>query len=66
MNRLQSFTRYVKQDPGYVQGHGALSDTIDLFNLLVHVTKTDGNIIDEFSYFANPEWLQVADAYPNK
>jgi hypothetical protein len=59
MNRLESFTQFVKRDPLYKQSHAAVQDTIDLFTVLVYAFKCDGPILDGFSYLNEPRWLKA-------
>ena len=59
MNRLESFTQFVKRDPTYKQTHAAVQDTIDLFTVLMYAFKCDGPILDEYSYLNEPKWLRV-------
>jgi hypothetical protein len=59
MNRLESFTQFVKKDPSYRQSHAAVQDTIDLFNVLTYAFKCDGPILDGFSYLNEPKWIKA-------
>jgi len=59
MNRLESFTQFVKRDPTYKQSHSAVQDTIDLFTVLTYAFKSDGPILDGFSYLNEPKWLKA-------
>lgn len=59
MNRLESFTQFVKNEPGYRQTHAAVQDTIDLFTVLVYAFKSDGPILDGHGYLNEPKWLKV-------
>jgi hypothetical protein len=59
MNRLESFTQFVKRDPAYRQSHAAVQDTIDLFTVLVYAFKCDGPILDGFSYLNEPKWIRA-------
>ena len=59
MNRLESFTQFVRKDPTYKQTHAAVQDTIDLFTVLMYAFKSDGPILDGFGYLNEPKWLKV-------
>jgi hypothetical protein len=59
MNRLESFTQFVRKDPSYRQSHAAVQDTIDLFTVLVYAFKSDGPILDGFSYLNEPKWIRA-------
>lgn len=59
MNRLESFTQFVRRDPAYRQSHAAMQDTIDLFTVLMYAFKCDGPILDGHSYLNEPKWLRV-------
>lgn len=59
MNKLESFTQFVKNDPSYKQSHAAVQDTIDLFGVLTYAFKCDGPILDGFSYLNEPKWIKA-------
>jgi hypothetical protein len=59
MNKLESFTQFVKNDRTYKQSHAAVQDTIDLFTVLIHAHKCDGPILDGFSYLNEPKWVRA-------
>jgi hypothetical protein len=59
MNRLESFSQFVRRDPMYKQVHAAVQDTIDLFTVLVYAFKCDGPILDGYSYLNEPKWLKA-------
>ena len=55
--KLETFTKFVNNDPEYVQSHSAVQDTIDLFNILKSVINYDGkSVIDTSNYLVKPEW----------
>jgi hypothetical protein len=57
--KLETFTKFIHNDPDYKQTHTAVQDTIDLVNVLKSVYKFDGkNVIDGASYIVKPEWTK--------
>lgn len=59
LNRLESFSQFVKRDPSYKQSHSAVQDTVDLFTVLAYAFRCDGPILDGYSYLNEPKWLKV-------
>lgn len=58
--KLETFTKFIKNDSHYKQTHTAVQDTMDLVNVLKSVYKYDGkSVIDGSSYIAKPEWTKA-------
>ena len=58
--KLETFTKFVKNEPTYRQTHTAVQDTMDLVSVLKGVHKYDGkNVIDGSSYIVKPEWTKA-------
>ena len=59
--KLESFTRFVKDDCLYKQRHTSIQDTMDLVEVLKNVFTRDGNkvLMDGNDYLAMPELFRV-------
>lgn len=54
---LESLSRFVKEDPKYVQSHSALKDTFDLFEVIHKCYSLGDTLFDGCSFLTKPDWF---------
>ena len=59
-SKLETYSQFIRNDPGYHQTHSAVQDTVDLANIMKSAFHYDGkNILDGAGYITKPEWKRA-------
>jgi hypothetical protein len=60
-SKLETYTKFARNDPKYEQSHSVVQDTVDLYIVLKMAYKCgDTNLIDGADYLVRPDWVRAA------
>jgi len=60
-SKLETYTKFARNDPNYEQSHSVVQDTVDLYSVLKATYKCgDTDFIDGADYLVRPEWVRAS------